>query len=98
MRQERVDIEEARQELHQHAQLQYKDKKKMAALVGILVELKKAGRKSSAHLIRSNTALAILVSENKVRIAEHLIHISTALATLAPENKKCINFCLTTHT
>ena len=59
----------------------------MAALVGILAESRKAGRKSAAHLIHINTVLAILASENKVRIAAHLIHSNTAIATLASENK-----------
>ena len=70
----------------------------MAALVGILAESRKAGRKSAAHLIHINTVLAILASENKVRIAAHLIRRNNELAKLSSENKVRTNLCLTTHT
>ena len=70
----------------------------MKALGGILAERRKDGRKSAAHLIRSNTALATLASENKVRFAAHFISSNTMLVTLAPENKVRTNLCLTTHT
>ena len=70
----------------------------MTSLGGFLSDIRKSRRKSAAHLIRSNTALATLASENKVRIAAHLIRRNTALATLASEKKVCNNLCLTTHT
>ena len=54
----------------------------MTANGGILEEIRKARLKYTAHLIRSNTALATLASENNVRIAAHLIHRNTMLATL----------------
>ena len=38
----------------------------MTALGDLLAESRKAGRKSAAHLILNNTALATLASENKV--------------------------------
>ena len=97
-KQERVDIEEARQELHHQAQLRSKDKKNMTYLGGILAEIGKARRKSAVHLIRSNTALATSASENKVRIAAHLIRSNTALSTLASKNKVRTNLFLTKHT
>ena len=43
LKRERVDIEEARQELHHQAQLQSKDKEKMTYLGGILADSRKAG-------------------------------------------------------
>ena len=97
-KQNKVEIEEARQELHHQAQLRSKENINMTSIGGILAEIRKAGHKFSAHLIRSNTALATLESENKVRIAAHLIRRNTALATLASENKVLTNLCLTTHT
>ena len=70
----------------------------MTALGGLLAESRKAGHKSAAHLIRINTPLATLSSENKVRISTHLIRSNTVLSTLASENKVRTNLCLTTHT
>ena len=70
----------------------------MTALVGLFAEIRKDGRKSAAHLIHSNAALATLESENKVRIAAHMIRRNTMFATLASENKDNISLCLTTHT
>ena len=84
--------------MHHPAQLLSKDKEKITALGVILEEIRKDGRKSAAYLIRSNTELATLASENKVRIYAHLIHSNTVLATLAPENKLHKNICLTTRT
>ena len=98
MRQERVDIEEAIHELHHQDQLRSKEKEEMTALGGILEEIRNEGCKYAAHLIRSNTALATLASENKVRIAVHMILRNTALATLTSENKVRTNLCLTTNT
>ena len=69
----------------------------MTALGGILAYIRNYGRESAAHLIRINTVLATLASENKVRIAAHLICRNTVLATLASENRVSTNLCLTTH-
>ena len=70
----------------------------MKSLGDILADIRYSKHKSAAHLIHINTVLAILASENKVRIAAHLIHSNTALATLSSENKEHINLCLTTQT
>ena len=70
----------------------------MTPLGGLLSDIRKSRRKSAAHLIRSNTALATLASENKVRIAAHLIRSNTALSTLASKNKVRTNLFLTKHT
>ena len=59
-------------------------------------DIRKSGRKSAAHMICSNTALATLVSENKVRIAAPLIRRNIALAKLSSENKVLTSLCLTT--
>ena len=80
---ERLEIEEERQTFNHQAKLRSNDKENMTALGRILTEIRKSGCKSAAHLIKSNTALAIFTSENKVRIAAHLICSNTALATLA---------------
>ena len=95
---EKVEIEETRQYLHHQAQLQSKDKEKMTDLGGHLADSRKAGRKSYAIMRRSNTALATLASENKLRIAAHLTRSNIVLATLASENKVRTNLCLTMHT
>ena len=84
--------------MYHHTQLQSKEKETIAALGGIMLERRKVGRKSDTNLIRSNTVLFTLESENKVRIAAHLIHRNTALSKLASENKERTNLCLTTHT
>ena len=55
----------------------------MSDLVGLLADIRKAGHQSAAHLISSNSELAILPSENNVCIAAHLILSNTVLATLA---------------
>ena len=67
--------------MHHHAQLLSKDKENITALGDILEESRKDGRKYFAHLIRRNTVLATLASENKVLIATHLIRINTVLDT-----------------
>ena len=69
----------------------------MTSIGGILAESRKAGRKSAAHMIRSNTALSTLASENRVLVPAHLIRINNVLATLASENKIRTNLCLITH-
>ena len=80
---ERVYIEESRQELHHQDQLRYKDKENITDLGGILEKIRKDGRNSAVHMIRSNTTLATLASKNQVCIAAHLIRSNTALATLS---------------
>ena len=95
---ERVDIEEERQELHHQAQLISKEKENTTSLGGLLEDIRKAVHKSAAHMICSNTALATLVSENKVRIAAPLIRRNNELAKLSSENKVFTSLCLTTYT
>ena len=92
-----MEIEEARQQLHHQAQLQYKYREKMTTICGNLEDIRKSGRKFDAHLIRSNTALATLTIENKILIAIHLIRSNTALSKLTSKNRVYTNLCLNAH-